>query len=331
MDAALLIDSIVRQTTVLIAQLATSAGTRAPLAHTANQVFLNLVAELKQQGLGNKVIADMFGLALRTYHGKVQRLSESSTFRGRSLWTAVLEFIQAKETITRSELFQRFHYDDEATVKSVLKDLVDTGLLLATGRGPGTVYRAASLKDSAPDADMEAERLAHFVWVAVHGFGPLTAEEIADHVSTEKPLLAAALVRLVNEGKVVKEEAGDATRYHSEHCLIPVGSETGWEASVFDHYQALVSTICAKLVRGNPKSVPGEDFGGSTYHFDVWPGHPHFAEVKGHLSALRAQSVNLRERVEAYNQSHSTPPEDEVRRFIAYVGQSLRVAEEERK
>jgi hypothetical protein len=39
----LLIDAIVRQTTVLIAQLATAAGVRAPLAHTANQVFVDLV------------------------------------------------------------------------------------------------------------------------------------------------------------------------------------------------------------------------------------------------------------------------------------------------
>jgi hypothetical protein len=54
MNIQVLIDSIVRQTTILIAQLATSAGARAPLAHVANQVFLELVSELKAQGLGNK-------------------------------------------------------------------------------------------------------------------------------------------------------------------------------------------------------------------------------------------------------------------------------------
>ncbi len=61
MNPDLLIDSIVRQTTVLIAQLATATGGRAPLAHTANQVFTDLIRELKEQGVGNKVIADMFG------------------------------------------------------------------------------------------------------------------------------------------------------------------------------------------------------------------------------------------------------------------------------
>jgi hypothetical protein len=41
MNLKLLIDGIVRQTTVLVAQLSTSAGVRAPLAHIANEVFRN--------------------------------------------------------------------------------------------------------------------------------------------------------------------------------------------------------------------------------------------------------------------------------------------------
>ena len=40
MNTPLLIDSIVRQVTVLIAQLGTAGGLRAPMAHLANQVFL---------------------------------------------------------------------------------------------------------------------------------------------------------------------------------------------------------------------------------------------------------------------------------------------------
>ena len=93
MNIQFLIDSIVRQTTVLIAQLATSGGARAPLAHVANQVFLDLATELEAHGIGRKVGADMFGLALRSYQRKIQRLSESATQRGRSLWEAVFDFL----------------------------------------------------------------------------------------------------------------------------------------------------------------------------------------------------------------------------------------------
>ena len=42
MHVKLVIDAIVRHTTVLIAQLATSSGMRAPLAHIANHTFLAL-------------------------------------------------------------------------------------------------------------------------------------------------------------------------------------------------------------------------------------------------------------------------------------------------
>jgi hypothetical protein len=65
MNVRILIDGIVRQTMVLIAQLATSGGLRAPLAHVAGQVFLELSKELESQGLTKKVTADMFGMALR--------------------------------------------------------------------------------------------------------------------------------------------------------------------------------------------------------------------------------------------------------------------------
>lgn len=58
MNAQVLIDSIVRQVTVLIAQLAMSGGIRAPLAHVANQVFLDLARELQEQGVSRKVSAE---------------------------------------------------------------------------------------------------------------------------------------------------------------------------------------------------------------------------------------------------------------------------------
>lgn len=324
MDVALLIDSIVRQTTVLIAQLATAAGTRAPLSHTANQVFLDLVTELKAQGLGHKVIADMFGLALRTYHGKVRRLRESSTFKGRSLWAAVLEYVQEQETVRRPALLSRFHYDDEVTVKGVLNDLVDSGLLFRSGRGDATTYRAARAEDSAPELGAGSERLEHLLWVAIHRFGPLPQAEVTNVVPAEAGPTTQALARLVDQGKVVREESAGVVRYRSDHCLIGLDQPAGWEAAVFDHYQAMVTAIAAKLSLGQTRASEADVVGGSTYHYDVWPGHPHYDEVLAHLAQLRALSVDLRERVETYNQQHGLPDEDQVHKVIAYVGQSVR-------
>src|SRR5262245_16711136 len=133
MDATLLIDAIVRQTTILIATLATSSGQRAQLARVANLVFADLVRELRDQQVGNKIIADMFGMALRTYHRKTARMRSSRTDRGLSLWEAVLLHIQQHGPLTRAEILQRFRRDDESIVRSVLIDLVEAGLVTRSG------------------------------------------------------------------------------------------------------------------------------------------------------------------------------------------------------
>jgi hypothetical protein len=89
---------------------------------------------------------------------------------------------------------------------------------------------------------------------------------------------------------------------------------------VFDHLKAVVQTICQRLqladAGGSSAAV-----GGSTYGFDVWPGHPLQAEVLGLRDALRQHCGELRARVEAYNQAHGVPAElDEV---VFYLGQCV--------
>src|SRR5262245_58246045 len=103
----LLIDGIVRQTTVLLAQISTSDGSRSPLSHVADQVFFELAKEIEAQGIKRRVAADMFGMALRAYQKKTRRLTESASARDRTLWQAVLELIEQGET-TRSRIEKRF-------------------------------------------------------------------------------------------------------------------------------------------------------------------------------------------------------------------------------
>jgi len=134
-NTKLLIDAIVHQTTVLIAQLSTASGIRAPLSHVADQVFLELSRAIEAQGVSRKVVADMFGLAIRTYQKKVQRLTESVTLRDQTLWQAALERIAEGGGAARRELLAHFHGDDPVVVGSVLSDLVSSGLVVKTGFG----------------------------------------------------------------------------------------------------------------------------------------------------------------------------------------------------
>jgi hypothetical protein len=86
---------------------------------------------------------------------------------------------------------------------------------------------------------------------------------------------------------------------------------------VFDHFQAVVKTILARM-RAEESSTD-DGMGGSTYVFDVWSGHPHEAEVLGLLGALRRQTSTLRKLVSDYNAAHSRPRR--VTRVTFYGGQ----------
>ena len=139
-----LIQAIVRQTTVLIAQLATSGGWRAPLAQVPNQVFQDLATELERQGVSRKVSADMFGMGLRSYQRRVRRITQSSTEHGRSLWEATLDYIRRRGMTPRAEVLRRFANEDEALLRGVLYDLCDSHLVFQAGQGAQVVYRAVS-------------------------------------------------------------------------------------------------------------------------------------------------------------------------------------------
>jgi len=317
-NSQVLIDSIVRQTTVLIAQLATAGGVRAPLAHMANQVFLELTRALHEQGVSRKVSADMFGMAFRAYLRKIQRLTESSTYRGHSLWEAVLSYIGERPVVSRHELLERFARDEPLLVRGVLHDLTESGLVFCSGSGPTAVYRAVS-----PD-ELEALRstragsgLDELLWAVIYREGPIAREALLERTGGNPIELDATLARLQDAARIQKLASG---AFAASEFVVPVDAEVGWEAAVFDHYHALVKTICARLSRDPEAAVPASAIGGSTYTFEVWPGHPHYEEAIGILERYRKAQSELRERVERHNAQAPMPAR--FLKVVAYAGQS---------
>jgi predicted transcriptional regulator len=322
MNVNALIDAIVRQTTILVAQLATTGGGRAQLAHTANQVFLDLVAALKEQGVGSKVIADMFGLALRTYQEKVRRLSESHTLRGRSLWEAVLEHLEQHGPELRAEVLRRFSQDDPASVRGVLRDLVHSGLVFRTGRGDATAYRAAKPEELHIGARESRDLLSNLVWVSVQRLRPASVADVAQFLAADPSAVETALRDLEHRGLVRALEDTDTLRYESHGCVLPFDEPQGWEAAVYDHFQAMVTALCVKLRQGKTAARRDDTVGGSTFGFEVWPAHPHLDEVTGYLREMRQRGSALRQQVAEYNAHHDANPEDKIH-VIAYVGQAV--------
>lgn len=314
MHIKLLIDEIVRQTTILIAQLSTAAGVRAPLSHLADQVFLELARELESQGVRRKVVADMFGLALRSYQLKFQRLSDGPAMET-SLWEAIHGHL-ARGARTRGELQQLLRTAEPQNVASVLNDLVGSGLAYVSGRGASAVYGLTSESDrERVSRDEEHQAVVHLVWQLVATGRVRSREELLRQLGVPQESLELALSELLSDGRVLER----GTELAATNFDIPVGAEVGWEAAVSDHFRAMVTAIAAKLRLG--RAAAGERVGGETLSFLVYPGHPSEQAVYGLLKQTRAQLDALWSTVVEHNRQH--PPPEDASRVTFYFGQSV--------
>jgi len=327
MNPKLLIDAIVKQTTVLIAQLSTTAGIRAPLATIADQVFVELAREIEGQGVSRKVAADMFGLALRTYQAKVRRLEESVTERGASLWEAVLQYVEENQGVDRRSLLARFVADDPQSIGAVLKDLCDSGLLYRTGSGAAARFRAVPEEERQEALRAhDKEALASLVRVAIYR-GASSEDELVRSLGASPESVSEALQQLERDGALEREDGGGL---RTVGVVIPTGASVGWEAAVFDHFQAMVTALTRKLAQGAPRSLPADSTGGATLSFELSEGHPHRDEVHGLLQKVRTDLNELWQRVGEYNQARARESEDGAREardpdevVTFYFGQSI--------
>lgn len=323
MNLKLLIDGLVRQTTVMIAQLSTTAGVRSPLSHVADQVFLQLSRELESQGVSRPVAADMFGMALRTYQKKIARVTESASALGYTLWEAVYEFIRL-ESPTRLRLMERFRNDGEREVASVLHDLVSHGLVYATGQGPHTCYGPTTERMQTQVIDAaDSDALVHIVWLRIFQ-GLTTLAQVVDATGVEAERIAAAIAELERQGQVSERNGALEAR----NLRIPVGATTGAEAAMLDHFRAVCNLFVARSSvfldrRAQDDSAPARraalEDGGSTFGFSVYPGHPFEASVDRLLDEARAKTQALWDAVAAYNERTAPPPG--TRKVTFYCGQ----------
>ena len=299
---------------------------RAPLAHVANRVFLDLVTEIERQGVPRKVVADMFGLALRSYQQKVQRLSESATESGRTLWEAVYEYIKDKEITRREEVLARFARDEDASVKSILNDLVESGLVYRTGRGADSVFRVTPEEDLGQVSAPTGKVAQAMLWFRIYREGPISHNDAIRGLRGTEGDLDDAIDVLVNDGRIERREGPSGPTYQCRQCVVPLGDAEGWEAALVDHLQMVTSSICAKLRNGKTRALPSEEIGGSSYSFDVWPGHPAEQRVRALLSQTRANIGELWNEVAAYNRQHDREnfAREDATRVSFYFGQSLK-------
>lgn len=324
MRTNVLVDAIIRQTTVLIAQLTVHDGSRSPLTHLADEVFLSLSQELEDQGVTRTVVADMFGLALRSYQRRVNRLRQGAG-GDRTLWQSVFEYIQEKGPVTRRDLSDRFRHDDNEAVAAVINDLVRTALVSRAGAGPLAVYAIASPEALRLLTRQGAEETATaMVWLDVSRNPGSWPTDIASRLGLEQQTVERAVEQLRTQGQVTSEANAPL---EATAMVISLDAEQGFEAAVFDHFQAMANALAAKLrLRSRGESDP--NVGGGTLSFEISEGHPLQTEVLGFLERTRSEGASLWERVEAHN-AGSPLSEEDIRRVVFYFGQFVRGEEDD--
>ena len=317
-------DGVVRQTTVLLAQLSTTAGARSPLAHVADQVFVELAREIESQGVRRQVVADMFGMALRSYQKKMRRLTESASVSEQTLWQAVLNLVEGEQP-TRSRVLERFQFDGEREVAAVLKDLVRSGLVSVTGNGDETVYTVTSdgVRDKV-QRRQDIDSVANLAWLLIFRREVDARAELAGRLSVDDSVALAALDELIRSGRVSEVEG----RLVSSNVVLPLGAEQGWETAILDHFRTVAVAIATKIRTGFGGAKADNRIGGSTFTFTITPGHPHEREVSELLKRTRLQAQALWDKVAAHNQEHPPDPEQSTR-VSFYVGQVVDLSDEE--
>ncbi len=223
----------------------------------------------------------------------------------------------------RTDILDHFRHDQEASIRSILHDLVESGLLYRSGHGRKAIYRVA------PESDMlmvdQGETLASeamLVWLSIYRHSPACLSLLQEELPMDEEALQRALESLLEDGRVQVEEAEQDPIYRADSYLLPMGDELGWEVSLFDHFQAVVTSIGIKLQNGATRALPSDQIGGSTYRFDIWPGHPDEEEVRGLLSRYRDEVGALWQRVA--DSSELDPGPDDKQRVTFYFGQAIR-------
>jgi hypothetical protein len=159
------------------------------------------------------------------------------------------------------------------------------------------------------------------VWAIVYREGPLSRDELIQGHHIDPAELDLVLARLMASARIERSGEDAVTRYTAANLYVPLGSPVGWEAAIFDHFQAMVKTILCRLRADRDAPSLADCVGGSTYTLDVWPGHPLEQDALQTLGRLRASLVALRQHVEAHNADHPKPEAHE--RVVLYVGQCV--------
>lgn len=345
MNAALLIDALTRETARLVATVATTGDSAASVGHLPDLLYTTLAEELvRLSDRSARVIADQFNTRARTLKGALARRRRVAAFRQQTLQHTVVRFIAERvgqsKTVSLVEIERRFAREDGRVLRAIIEDLMRSGVLRRVGSGVGRRYAIAQLPRNIGDPLPGDAHLVHVASYLHPGAGGVALARALGMGESQPRLerLGAALDALRQSGRLAAgsivddpspvnaEVPGAADRpgpdhepaYHATGFVLDAREPDALFAAIYDHVQAVMTTLRHRLTDGAPPHGRG-----STYHLELWTGHPEAARVDALLQAAREMLGELLARVDAVDGAGRGVK----RRVVVYLGQAGALSE----
>jgi len=247
-----LIRLITRQAMKLVARLAIVHDRRSSLAKISDIAFLELNNELETLGLRKKVIADMFGLALRSYQQKVNRLHESTAWDMRSLWTSVYDYLSKAKKATRKDIFDRYNAADERVLSSILADLTASGFLTKTDvkttkGGNDTIYTVTD-DNMANKPTLNQACTLNLVWTYIYTYPRVSRQNIAERLGLDADAVQSVLEQLEKTNRIERVVDDLGEYFVAPWCIQEAGEGVmGMLSGMYHHFQSICSALAIKL------------------------------------------------------------------------------------
>ena len=170
-------------------------------------------------------------------------------------------------------------------------------------------------------------KIMHIVWQLQRCAARDVSERAAAEHGMAPSTVKTYLRRLVDTDQVQALAPDDSggIRYAVEGFHIAFDADEGYEAALWDHFQAVSRTMCRKLRIGQHQARLHDVIGGTTFTFDLPSDHPLHEELQGFLSRTRQQMDRWLAQVEAL------PPRAEEERWVRvtlYTGQMVEELDE---
>ncbi|MEZ4473172.1 MAG: hypothetical protein R3F60_20785 [bacterium] len=302
----------------LFATLAAQNPLRMHFADIAGKTMLDIVENLREEGVSQEAIAAALGLTITGYRAKIRRLrelygagAERAEDEPRTLLERVYAFVDdAGGPVPEEDILAHFRGVKLDSLKGVIQFLVRSGALERAHDRKGREYRTVPRTLPGGPGLQDAE-------VMLYRDGPLTLAELAQRLDTSVEEVAGFVVELEAADRLLRGTRDGEVTWRALAYHIPLDAGEGYEAAIWDHLAAVIRSICKKLRLGRHGASLRDKTGGATFTFHLPEDHPLYAEVSGYLAESRLRFEDWLARAEALELPQGRP----VKQVTVYVGQ----------